>query len=951
MYWSLLAILLAGTPVPDKLSPYRGQTVVWVEIEAPAYEDVFELQRLVEIQPGYILSTADIHKAIKRLYSLGRFSNVQVYAKRLAGAVELTFELKPKLYIGYINITGLDSTSEQGLLKALSLGSNDEFDSRTEANLRKIAREHLKRIGYPNARVELTSEGSEEDQFVDFSLTIIPGQPNLVRSIEFSGSPRLAQAYLAAQLSTRLEMPLNQEILEQDRRTLEDLYLSRDFRQVDVGEPVTTTSAEGAHVTFPIRAGPRVSIEFTGNHQLSDNTLLTSWPDSRGRLSRGDLSVFERRISRQYRRIGYFNARITTRGFVDPTRQITRYLFSIDEGRPVTVENLRFPGARSFTQDQLEGHVYAVLFRALGTDGMAQPLQTQDADTIERGGSSSNNAKTIPTQKIRRKVIPQRDRWIPELYAEAIQEIRAAYQNLGYLKAVVGPAQIEMDDDQGTVKIPISEGAQSRVASVSFRNNLELSSLELLELIDEAAQLTPGAPLSASAVEDARIALIRAYRDRGYIYCRVFSSIIKNEDETKVQISYRFEEGLQVRIGEILVRGNRHTLDSFIRNRITLGPGDVYRLDQALEDQRNISSLGVFSRVQLRLIDEDTPAERKDLVADVTERKRHRVEVAGGLSTEDGPRVKLTYGHLNLFGVGANFVSSLKLNRQVFFSLYGEDAAAEILKRYSEFDGLEELTKGVEREVRLSITSPTFHQLLFDPVLRADIVNERDNLVSYFLDTMSSSFGTTLTPAPWFKIALEPQLSVVKLDCISDACEAELREINLNSAATNLLVAGERQGFKIGPVFSLDFRDNPLNPTRGLNVHVDAHFATGQSKTSEQTDFVQYKFSKVQAGITGYIPIGKTVLTLASSGGDINPLNEATQTPLDERFLVGGRDTLRGRPQNSVQPQGCPVDSCTGGLAYALFKSELRVPVSMGENLFIDFFFETGNLWYEVVDW
>ena len=49
MYWSLLAILLAGTPVPDKLSPYRGQTVVWVEIEAPAYEDVFELQRLVEI--------------------------------------------------------------------------------------------------------------------------------------------------------------------------------------------------------------------------------------------------------------------------------------------------------------------------------------------------------------------------------------------------------------------------------------------------------------------------------------------------------------------------------------------------------------------------------------------------------------------------------------------------------------------------------------------------------------------------------------------------------------------------------------------------------------------------------------------------------------------------------------------------------------------------------------
>ena len=115
MYWSLFAILLAGTPVPDKLSPYRGQPVVWVDIQAPAYENLDELERLIEIQPGYLLSTSDIHKAIKRLYSLGRFSNVEVYAKRLGGSVELTFDLKPKRYIGEIEITGTDSVIEAGL--------------------------------------------------------------------------------------------------------------------------------------------------------------------------------------------------------------------------------------------------------------------------------------------------------------------------------------------------------------------------------------------------------------------------------------------------------------------------------------------------------------------------------------------------------------------------------------------------------------------------------------------------------------------------------------------------------------------------------------------------------------------------------------------------------------------------------------------------------------------
>ena len=161
MYWSLLAILLAGTPVPDKLSPYRGQPVVWVDIEAPVYEDLFEIERLIEIQPGYLLSTSDIHKAIKRLYSLGRFSNVVVYAKRLGGAVELTFELKPKLYIGELDIIGVDSEAERGLLTALSVRRNEEVDSRTESGLKERGYQYLSDIGYPNAAIALSSHPTD----------------------------------------------------------------------------------------------------------------------------------------------------------------------------------------------------------------------------------------------------------------------------------------------------------------------------------------------------------------------------------------------------------------------------------------------------------------------------------------------------------------------------------------------------------------------------------------------------------------------------------------------------------------------------------------------------------------------------------------------------------------------------------------------------------------------
>ena len=90
----------------------------------------------------------------------------------------------------------------------------------------------------------------------------------------------------------------------------------------------------------------------------------------------------------------------------------------------------------------------------------------------------------------------------------------------------------------------------------------------------------------------------------------------------------------------------------------------------------------------------------------------------------------------------------------------------------------EELTKGLEHEIRLSLGSPVFNQLLFDPVLRADLISERDNLVYYFLQTVTAAFGVTLTPASWLKVALEPQLSVGQLDCISDECTSEIQKYN-----------------------------------------------------------------------------------------------------------------------------------------------------------------------------
>jgi len=941
---------LVATATPDKLSPYRGQPVVAINIDAPITENPEELKKLISIEPGFLLGTTDLHTSIKRLYSLGRFSNVIVHAKRLAGSVELTFELKPILHLGDLEIEGISSDEEIRLRLALGLSNHLEIDSRTEAQIAQKARDFLHQTGYQSSTVNLQRTWTDATAHSDLLMEIELGEPTILSEIRFIGEPRLSSNHLRAMLTLRPGDALDQLKLAEELKNLEEAYLKKDFRTCQFKKPTIEMTNDGAVITVEINAGPRISLEFTGNKLLGDDSLLRLWPDNYGRLRQGDLGIFKRRIMGKYRRFGFFHIQVIPEGFIDRKSGVTRYLFKIIEGKPVKIQSLEFQGSKAFTDQELKQHIHSVIQSALGTDGIIQPLRSEDKDIVERGGALKRKPGTSP-QMPRTHLIAQHQRWIPELFNEAFREIQAAYQDRGYLDAQIGPAKSTLVESRATIVVPVVEGEQTFVNTISFSNNINIPSAELLDVVYTSTQMAPGAPLSSSAIENARISLLRMYRDQGYIYCRIFTEIRKNPKTALYNVRFRFEESVQVRIGEVLVRGNRYTRENFIRQRISLDTGDVYRLDTALKDQREIANLGVFSSVQLRLLDEDNPAEQKDLVAEVKEQNRHRLQIGGGLSTEDGPRLRFSYSHLNLFGVGAVMTASIKLNRQIFFDLYG-DLGQNIKDRYDSYDATEQLTKAIERELRLSFRSPRFTQWPWAPVLRVDFVNERDNRIAYFLETFAAIFGIEIHPTPWLKIALEPQASITNLECLTGIdCDTTDFE------SGNYYEQGVREGLKIGPLITADFRNNPLNPTKGWIAYFDARYATGRSRTPDtesSVDWWSYAFTKIEGRITGYLPFGQHVLALSGSGGHIqvhdsldpNP-SHFNKTPLDERFFLGGRNSLRGYLEDSIYPENC-TDSCIGGQVFALFKSELRLKLS--ESISLDLFFETGNLWSQSLD-
>jgi outer membrane protein assembly factor BamA len=188
----------------------------------------------------------------------------------------------------------------------------------------------------------------------------------------------------------------------------------------------------------------------------------------------------------------------------------------------------------------------------------------------------------------------------------------------------------------------------------------------------------------------------------------------------------------------------------------------------------------------------------------------------------------------------------------------------------------------------------------------------------------------------------------------------------------------ERLRFPVGeftlitarPAVTLDFRDDPVNPHRGLLLTGSAEL-TRDLYTEPAIDIFSLK---VAGALSVYLPIAPRVtLALSARGGRIYRLLEGSTTIGPKRFFLGGTLSMRGFREDGVLPQdlrqqfhdqldacarlindlGCTASAKTlmagrelfsdGGELFTLGKAELRFP---GFGSF-DFgvFGEAGNLW------
>ncbi len=601
---------------------------------------------------------------------------------------------------------------------------------------------------------------------------------------------------------------------------------------------------------------------FEGNRALSDDKLREKLTFRTPEIFRPQLPMRTVEVLRAaYHKDGYYGVEIEPALEIDDKNEAT-LTFNITEGRKIFIRSIRFEGNTVFTDRQL------------------------------------------------RKAIETRQRWFlswltrrgtfqEEILQNDLEIIADQYYNRGYIQVRVLQPEIIFSDDMRSLEIviEIDEGRQFNVGRIDFRGDL----VEDIEELESRVRFQSGEVFSRQRLRQSVLALNDFYADMGFAYVNVAPLTRVEEERREVDVVFDIEQGVEVFIDRIRIRGNTKTRDKVVRRELRLVEGDLYRATALKESRRRVFNLGFFEEVNIASAmgaDESL----MDLEIEVKERPTGMFTVGVGYSSIDG-----------VVGQGSISQSNF-LGRGLRLELAGSFGSRS-------------------QTYQIGVTEP------------------------YFLDRdLTVGFDLYKTEREWTDFTRKALGGNVKVGFpVTDNTrsfwvyryeEKEITNVSPTASAFIRRQEGESTLSSITSTLSRNTTDYRLDPSRGSASTLSVEFA-GLGGTE--------RFVKYNADHRHFWPVWRgTVFSLRGHLGYVHG-HGGREVPIDERFFLGGLSTIRGFQARQVGPRIRRVEEVNGrvfetfeyigGLKTAYFNAEYLFPLLQEMGLKGVLFFDTGNAW------
>ena len=473
-------------------------------------------------------------------------------------------------------------------------------------------------------------------------------EPFKVQDIRVEGLQRVEPGTIFASLPLRVGDDYNDEKGAAAIRALFALGLFTDVR----------LEASGNVLVVVVEERPTIAdVEFVGTKEFDKDTLKKAMRDvglAEGRpYDKALADRAEQELKRQYLNKSLYGVDVVTT-LTPIERNRVNLTFTVTEGEPAKIKDIRIVGAKAFSESTLKG-----LF---------------DQDT---GGWLSWYTKS--------------DRYSRAKLNADLETLRSYYLSRGYLEFRIESTQVAISPDKQdiTITINVNEGQKYVVSGVKLEGNYLDRDDEFKSLVT----IRPGEPYNADTVAETTKAFADHFANFGFAFARVEAVPEIDRENNRVALVVRAEPSRRAYVRRINVSGNNRTRDEVIRREFRQYEASWYDGDKIKLSRDRVDRLGYFTEVNVETQEVPGAPDQVDLVINVAEKPTGSLQLGAGFSSAEKISLSFSIKQENVFGSGNYLgvdVNTSKYRRTLVFSTtdpyFTKDGVSRTLDLYYRTD-------------------------------------------------------------------------------------------------------------------------------------------------------------------------------------------------------------------------------------------------------------------------
>jgi len=522
---------------------------------------------------------------------------------------------------------------------------------------------------------------------------------------------------------------------------------------------------------------------------------------------------------------------------------------------------------------------------------------------------SFEGRSSIPEKKLKEVMKTAEKRWFKRMFSdengvlinewlkEDINSLKKVYREASFLNAEVQLEKIIEKHDGYEIVIKVNEGKKYVVDEINF---LHFPS-DILKI------KKPSLPAGVYEIERYLLELKDAFKNSGFLDTDVFvERYILYETKNEVHLIYTIgiEEGIKYKVGDIFFMGDKRIRDHLLDTLLSDIKNSPFAPDTRVKIYTRLSALDYFSDINIKTF-ENNKNGVIDMGISLKERSARRFTAGFGYATEEGARAFGGIGFYGLFGEGIDL------------SFYGKIASwihhfkPDVLfdeKNYelSVFESRMEVHKKV-----------FFHRNLVGGLITNYKYINRPTFEVKYLDLSFINRGE-ISPATCFTWGYTFRRREPIEYSLEYAEEGRFTVVGF-------LTAG----------FLLDRRDNKVLPEKGFILEIRADLALRE--LASEGDYVKFLIRGKE-----YIPLnGFLNLRITNRIGYARSFLTEFKVPVEERFFLGGSNSIRGFEEDSVSPKDAS-NKYIGGNFMINYGAELSIKA--GQKFSFALFFDGGGV-------